>query len=349
MRPARWFLMGLTILAFVGCATRPSRDGVMSASLPLTVDDLAEIREGQKHREIVLEEYELYDSPKAQVYLNAIAKSIAEVSSRPNLPYQVVLLDDDDINIFGGPGGNIYMTRGMLNFVESETEIAGILAHEIAHVAGYEYSTIPQIGKGKKLYGVLKSGTELASDSIGTYGTVAKYTIRGVEKAKPHLAKRYSRDQEVEADKLAVEFLVKAGYNPNGYEIFNDRLSKVPMEDVKRFVLMMNTHPPFQERRVRLKKLIKKNKGNVTAQKRDMLSEIRMQMVNKVVVTPTPEVEVKVREAPDEPEEKVEIKESVIFKPALGAHLGSPAKIDEASSEGTSLVPQKKRLGWFTV
>jgi len=194
-----FFLIFLSIFILAGCVSTggnkpPSRSGVMSKELPLTLVDLAEIRKGEKNNiEVVMEEYSLYESPKLLTYLNAITASIAEVSMRPHLPYHVVLLDSDEVNIFGGPGGYIYITRGLLHFVESESEIAGIIAHEVSHIAAREYAEVlpKKESKKRKLYNALLKGSEIARDSVGTYGTVFNYGLRGLEKAAPLLSKRF--------------------------------------------------------------------------------------------------------------------------------------------------------------
>ena len=319
-------LLVLSMAFLAGCATRPSREGVMSKELPLTLDDLVDIRDGEKFHENVLEEYALYDSPKLEGYLNKITASIAAIAVRPNMPYRVFLLDDDEVNAFGGPGGYIYITRGMLNFVESEGEVAAIISHEIAHISTGEYSTIPQISKGKKAYDLLLRGTELAKDSIGTYGTAANYALKGMRKAGPILQHRFSQDQEVAADEQAFVYMMNAGYDPRGLQSFNDRLARIEIDEVSKFVHFMNVHPPFPARR----EIIYREVSRVDFQSgkiefhQDMLSEMRRM----------PDV--------------VKLPDTVIFEPTLGAHPGSPLQMSEvAEAKGNKLAPQRKRYSWF--
>ena len=247
----RWFLIPFIILLFSGCATHHvSRKGIISRELPLTLDDLAEIREGEKNYEKVLWEYHLYENPKLQKYCNAIAASIAEVSTRPHLPYRVVLLDTDEVNIFGGAGGYVYATRGLFHFVESESELAGMIAHEITHVANYEYAGLPQFAGVKKVYGYMLRGSEIAKgNGAGIYGTAANFGLQGIGKAAPVIMHHFSSDQEVLTDERAVDSLVKAGYDPQGIYRVIERLARVPMNEVGRFVNLLNTHPPFEARR----------------------------------------------------------------------------------------------------
>ena len=250
----RRFLIALSLLFAAGCAHHPNRDGVLSQELPLTLDDLSEIRAGSQNHERILWEFRLYDNPKLQAYCNTIAANLAAVSTRPHLPYRVFLLEDNDVNVFAGPGGYIYLTRGLLNFVESESELAAVIAHEITHVAGFDYSNIPHLTKMQKVYDVVGKGVELAKDSgiAGPYGSAASIGVRNLGKVGPALGRRFGKDQEIKTDEIALQALLKAGYDPRGYLRFVDKLSKVEMDDLARFVLLLNAHPPFADRKAML-------------------------------------------------------------------------------------------------
>lgn len=263
-----WRRITLIILMAVwvlpGCVSknRASRDGLISKELPLTVDDLSEIKEGLANHKRVLWQYQIYKSPKLQKYCDLIAAEIAEVSTRPHLPYHVTILDTDEVNIFGGPGGYIYITKGMFKYIKTEGELAGILAHEITHVANYEYSNIPHLTKVKKVYGLMLSGSELVKNTgvAGPYGSATNMVLSEGGKRAPILFKRFTSDQEVNTDEVAVETLVKAGYNPREYQQFVEKLARVNMDEVGKFVLLLNTHPPFEARRQLLSDRVKKLK-----------------------------------------------------------------------------------------
>lgn len=293
------------LLVAAGCANHIDRKGVISRELPLTLDDLSEIRAGEENHEKVLESYRVYEHPKLEAYLNSIASNIAEVSTRPHLPYHVVLLDDEEVNMFGGPGGYIYMTRGLLNFVGSEDEIAGLIAHEIGHISHYDYSNIPQFSKVKKVHKLMTKGSELARNSIGTYGTAAYYGLKGLEKAAPYMSRRFAVDAEIDADEKAIQYMVQSGYDPRGLKKFMDRLSQVEVGDVGRFVIFMNVHPPFQDRRTILDENLSKinfEDGKIEF-RQDTLSEVRQTTVNA--------------------------SSSILFVPQLGVHRVTPMSLEE--------------------
>lgn len=327
-RSMRYFLVVLfSSLVLIGCVHRTSRKGVLSQELPLTLGDLAEIRSGETNHRKILQEYKRFESPKLETYLNAIAANVAQVSTRPHLPYRVIILDSEEVNMFGGPGGFIYITRGLLNFVESEPELAGLLSHEIGHISAYEYANIPHQTKVKFVYNALLRGSELAKDGIGTYGTAVNYGIKGLGKAAPVIAQQFGHDQEILADKRAVEYLMKAGYDPRGFQKFIERLSRIPMEDVGRFVIFLNTHPPFQDRRAVLADLLRGtdfDSGKIEF-KQDLLTEVRQVTINS--------------------------QDSIIFEPQLGVHqvlpdLGGGFQ-DGKDEKLTAAANRKARGAWF--
>ncbi len=312
--------LGLVFLA--GCAHNPTRNGVLSQDLPLTLDDLSEIRAGEKNHEKVLWEYRVYKSPKLEKYCNGLAAHLAAVSTRPHLPYHVVLLDHNEVNIFGGPGGYIYITRGFFDFVQSESELAGAIAHEITHVANYEYSNIPHVSKAKSVYDVLLKGTDIVQNTgmAGPYGKAANMGMRGLGKAAPVIAKRFTEDQEVATDGKAIDALVKAGYDPHGYANFVERLAHVGMEDVGRFVILLNTHPPFQDRRNILQQKIQNipvEKGDVSLNP-DLLTESRQETID----------------APD----------SIVFQPQFGNRDASLDVQQMEKDKQEKFAPDRKRL-----
>lgn len=295
-----WLEIGWVITAYAGCAHYSSRAGVISEELPLTVDDLTEIRDGKRNHERVLWEYRVYHNDHLTAYCNNIARNIAAVSERPSLPYQVILLDSDEVNVFGGPGGYIYVTRGFFDFVSSETELAGALAHEIVHVANYQYSNIPHLTRIQQAYNLAVQGTELAKSSIGTYGTAASLGLKGIGKAAPVIARRFGKDEEIVTDNKAVDVLYKAGYDPRGYLKLVDKLTRIDIDHIDTYAIYVSTHPPFADRRVLLEKKVAGMKldnpnVNITIREDHSLSEIRQTEAATVKKT-----------------------DSIIFKPNMG-------------------------------
>lgn len=93
-----------------------------------------EIAEGKKAHEAVLQEYGVYQDPRLQAYVNDLGQRLAAQSHRANLTWTFTVLDSPEINAFALPGGYVYVTRGIMAYLDSEAELAGVMGHEIGHV-----------------------------------------------------------------------------------------------------------------------------------------------------------------------------------------------------------------------
>ncbi|NCN22765.1 MAG: M48 family metalloprotease, partial [Gallionella sp.] len=126
----RFLILSLIVLLFAGCAQNPvtgSNDFVM-------MSESQEIAIGRQSDEQVKKQYPVYGSKALQDYVNSVGQSIAKHSHRPNLQYHFTVLDTPDINAFALPGGYVYITRGIMAYLNSEAELAAVLGHEIGHV-----------------------------------------------------------------------------------------------------------------------------------------------------------------------------------------------------------------------
>lgn len=260
MRRGAWVSFIFILLVSSGCA-RWTRNEIISKELPVSVQDIEEIRVGDENHKALFESanpyqpprYKLYTSPELHAYVSHIGMKITRVSIRPNLPYRFFIVDSDSVDLFGLAGGRIYITRGFFNFIRSEAELAGGLSHEIGHIARCRYA--PEgYSKIKKGYGLLQQGTDQASGFAGPYGTAANVGLKAIGYAAPRVKKSFSGDLEKEADRDAIQYMMKAGYDPKGLYQLADRLSKVSVEDVGSFVDYMKSHPPNEKRRDFLEK-----------------------------------------------------------------------------------------------
>ncbi|OGW69075.1 MAG: hypothetical protein A2036_01860 [Omnitrophica bacterium GWA2_50_21] len=246
-----------------GCTrwNRWTNNEIISKALPLSVQDIEEIRVGDENHKALFEsnnpyqppKYKLYTSPELHAYVTHIGMKLARVSIRPNLPYRFFIVDSDDVDLFGLPGGRIYITRGLFNFIQSESELAGGMAHEIGHIARCRYA--PEgYSKIKRGFGLVREGADQATGFAGPYGSAANMGLKAIGYAAPRIKKKFSGDQEKEADKDGIQYMLKAGYDPKGLYQLADRLSKVAVEDVGRYVDYLKSHPPNEKRRKFLEK-----------------------------------------------------------------------------------------------
>lgn len=185
------------------------------------MSEAQEIEEGKKSHEEVLKEYSALKNPKLQAYVNGIGQGLAKQSQRANLQWTFTVLDSPEINAFALPGGYVYVTRGIMAYMESEADLAGVVGHEIGHVTarhGAQRATRQQTaGLGvlaASIFGlVLESqGVGGASDMIGG---VAQNAAQG------YVAK-YGREQELQADGLGAEYLSRVQFDPrNMVDVIN--------------------------------------------------------------------------------------------------------------------------------
>jgi len=140
-----------------------------------------------------------------QNYVNSIGQKIASVSHKPELEYHFVAVNEDSVNAFALPGGYLFITKGMLEKLESESQLASIWAHETVHVVARHSSAAMsnQIG-----IDILLS-TVISEQTPRSVSTVANLTRQIV-------SLRYSRSDEREADLAGLDYMVRAGYNPYG-------------------------------------------------------------------------------------------------------------------------------------
>jgi predicted Zn-dependent protease len=185
-------------LSLTHCAQNPvtgGRDFVL-------MSEQQEIQMGAQAHQDVLKEYAPLDNPALQAYVNEVGQRLAKQSQRPDLPWHFTVVDSPDVNAFALPGGYVYITRGIMAYLNSEAELAGVVGHEIGHVTARhgvrQQSASTAVGLGAVLGSVLVPGM---SNQAGA--TLAQAWTAG-----------YGRDHELEADRLGAEYLAKTHYDP---------------------------------------------------------------------------------------------------------------------------------------
>jgi predicted Zn-dependent protease len=203
--PLRFLLLALPLAAIVlpGCAQNPAT-GRMDFVL---VNAQTEARLGDRAHDEVLRHYTLSGDAAIGSYVASVGRRVAAVSEQPQLDWRFFVLDTPKVNAFAVPGGRVYVTRGMLAMLASEAELAAVLAHEIAHgVARHgvqRQSRAAVMGLGVLAGAILVPGVGAA---VGTYALASS--------AGAVWLQDYSREQELEADRLAVRYLAASGYAP---------------------------------------------------------------------------------------------------------------------------------------
>ena len=189
----------LGLLAISGCATNP----VSGKYDFVLMSEEQEIEMGMKHHSLIMEQYSEYDHPELQRYVENLGQKLAAASHRDNLEYHFTLLDSPEVNAFALPGGYIYITRGIMAYMNSEEDLAGVLGHEIGHVTAR--------------HGVRQHGTQAVVGLAGLIATIAtdnQSAADAYSQIGDALVSGYGRDLELEADRLGADYLARSNYDP---------------------------------------------------------------------------------------------------------------------------------------
>jgi len=215
-----------------------------------TIDD--EIKLGREFHEKLVKQQLLLENKRLNDYITKIGNLILKETKQAPFTFRFFVINSSAINAFATPGGYIYINKGLINVVESEAELAGVIAHEISHANARHIARI--IEKSKKLNmatlaavlaGVLLGGGGEASAAI------AAFSIAGAAS----LNLKYSREHEEEADRMGMDYLTKAGYYPAAMIDFLKTMRKYEFLS-KNMPSYLLTHPGTDERILYLENLI---------------------------------------------------------------------------------------------
>lgn len=214
-----------------------------------------EARIGRQAIEEIKKEYKLYDDPEQLQRIQSIVDSLKAVSPRPEVNYQIFLLDTTEENAFSLPGGYICVTKQLLAKVQSDHELAGVLAHEMAHNCTYdaleEAQKAQQVTLPVLAAVVATIVTGKSSDTVGSTYLAGMYVARSV-------LSTYSVQVEARADRNAVEFMVRSGrWNPVGLLTFMERLAVEERTRPPVTLGVFQTHPFSTDRVAAIADLIR--------------------------------------------------------------------------------------------
>ena len=186
------------------------------------------------------------EDPVVSEYVNRVGQNLA-LHSDAKIPFTIKVLDSDDVNAFALPGGFLYVNKGAILAADSEAELAGVMAHEIAHVAA-------------------RHGVEQASKAtLANYAMIPLIFMTGglgyiayqaAQIGVPLTFLKFSRNVESEADKLGAQYLWAAGYDPNNFLSFFEKLEKKEKHKPGTLSKLFGTHPPTPDRIVKVHDLL---------------------------------------------------------------------------------------------
>ena len=224
------------------------RDHQMKTTI--SIDDIkAEIEFGYEVAARIIGKYGLYRNDDLTKQVNLITKSLATVANRPEIRFTVGILDTNTINAFAAPGGFIFVTKGVIDNVDDEAQLAAVIAHEIIHIVQ------KHVVKELNIRGFESSAVSGLTHLIsGTTNTVRVAFTKAVDETISILFERgYKKRDEIEADTMGVVLASSLGYEPTALARFIKKIQGLQDEDISSY---RNLYPPFEERIAHIKETI---------------------------------------------------------------------------------------------
>ena len=229
-----FFTFVILALFLFSCAVNP----VTGRREFMLLNEQDEIAMGRSTDPQIVQTYGVYEDRDLGPYIGALGRSMGGISHRPQLTYEFKVMDSPVINAFAVPGGYVYLTRGILAYLNSEAELAGVVGHEIGHITArhsaqqYSKAQMAQLGLG------------LGSLVSPTFGRFAGLAAQGVGV----LFLKFSRDNEREADSLGVEYSSKSGYDAREMARFFTTLNNMHESKEGSLPDFLSTHPNPENR-----------------------------------------------------------------------------------------------------
>lgn len=235
--PCRTLLFVLAATLFLhqqSCVRNPVTGGRQLA----LISESQEIAMGKESHPAILAEFGIVENQALQEWFSRVGHAMAKISHRPDLPWTFTVVDSPVVNAFAVPGGFIYLTRGILTYMNNEAEMAGVLGHEIGHVtARHSVTQISQqqlLGLGLGLATVFSSRVRQLSDLA--------------EMGLGILSLKYSRDHERQSDQLGIQYMAQAGYDPAQMSDFFHVFENMREEEGETVPNWLASHPAPPER-----------------------------------------------------------------------------------------------------
>jgi len=180
------------------------------------------------------------DDPVVTEYVNRVAQNLVR-NSDAQVPFTVKVIDSDQVNAFALPGGFFYVMSGLILHADEESEMAGAMAHEIAHVCARHGTKTATKGEIMQL-------ASIPAMIFIPYGWAGYAIYQGMNFAIPLTFLKFTRDQEREADFLGLQYMYKAGYDPNSFVSFFEKVEALEKKQPGTIPKVFSSHPPTPDR-----------------------------------------------------------------------------------------------------
>jgi len=253
--PRIWtsLVLALTLVGLPAVNARAQKDdpdaiGTRRVAHRSIISEQKEIGIGKEYSMQVDRQSKLVTDPVINEYVNRVAQNVAR-NSDLKVPLTVKVIDDPSINAFALPGGFLYVNSGVLQAADEESQLAGVIAHEIGHVAARHWASMQTKQTIMQFAMIPLMFTPM---SIGVY-----YGISAAMQGLPLVFVKFSQNQEAEADYLGLQYMWKAGYDPESYVAFFGKVTEVERHQPGSVPEVFMDHPPTADRIINCEKEIK--------------------------------------------------------------------------------------------
>ncbi|MGA9564444.1 MAG: M48 family metalloprotease, partial [Candidatus Korobacteraceae bacterium] len=208
-----------------------------------------EIKMGKQYAMMVEQTAKMIQDPVINEYVNRIGQNLVR-NSDAKVPFTIKVIDSDEINAFALPGGFFYVNSGLILAADEEAELAGVMAHEIAHVAARH--AMQQMTRMQ--YASLAT---IPLMFVGSWGIYEAASL-AINLALPITFLKFSRNFESEADYLGLQYMYKAGYDPQAFISFFEKIEAKEKKQPGTLAKVFASHPPTPERIARTEQEIKR-------------------------------------------------------------------------------------------
>lgn len=312
------FIFALALSLFHSCARNP----VTGKKELMLMSEGQELALGKESDPSIIAQYGVYENAQLQAFITEKGKQMAAISHRPNLNYEFKILDSPVVNAFAVPGGYVYFTRGIMGHFNNEAEFAGVLGHEIGHIAAKH--SAQQYSK-QMLTQVLFIGGMIVSEDFRKFADVAQQGI-GL------LFLKFSRDNETESDKLGVEYSTKIGYDAHEMAGFFKTLKKLGGADGS-IPTFLSTHPDPGDRNIKVNQLAEAAQKTLDPSTLKVNRNTYLKMIDGIIYG-------------DDPKQGY-VENNIFYHPELKFQFGvpanwkllnSPAQVQMAPDDGKALM-----------
>lgn len=234
-----------------------------------------EIEIGKQLSQEVDKSAKFINDPIVDEYVNRVGQNLVR-NSDARVPFTIKVIDSDQVNAFALPGGFFYVNSGLILHADEESELAGVMAHEIAHVCARH-------GTKQQTKGDIMQLASIPAMIFIPYSWAGYAMYEGMNLAIPMTFLKFSRDDEREADYLGLQYMYKAGYDPNSFISFFEKVEALEKKQPGTIPKYFSTHPPTPDRIAAAQKEIAeilppRNEYIVTTSEFDMVKR-RLQMI----------------------------------------------------------------------